>query len=137
MKKTGKPLFKTKEAVVKPKIVMDYNVQMNTVDRQDQQLASFPIKRRYAKHYRKVFFYEMDMVVYNTYLLYKNISGKRILFVDFREDLAEKILEGVKLPEYKGCGQPASGPSPMHFQAANCGHFPNRIPPNPVKKKPS
>ncbi|KAG8225832.1 hypothetical protein J437_LFUL004761 [Ladona fulva] len=31
--KTGKLLFKTKEAVVKPKIVMDYNVQMNTVDR--------------------------------------------------------------------------------------------------------
>ncbi|KAG8238006.1 hypothetical protein J437_LFUL017795 [Ladona fulva] len=33
MTKTGKLSFKTKEAVIKPKIVMDYNLQMNTVDR--------------------------------------------------------------------------------------------------------
>ncbi|KAG8238002.1 hypothetical protein J437_LFUL017791 [Ladona fulva] len=137
MKKTGKLSFKTKEEIVKPKVVIDYNVQMNTVDRQDQQLASFPIMRRYAKGYRKVFFNVMDMVLYNTYVLYKKISGKRVQFDDFREDLAEKILEGVKLPEYKRRGRPASGPSPMRFQAANWGHFPNRIPPNPVKKNPS
>ncbi|KAG8223131.1 hypothetical protein J437_LFUL000553 [Ladona fulva] len=33
MTKTGKLSLKTKEAVVKPKIVMDYNVQRNAVDR--------------------------------------------------------------------------------------------------------
>ncbi|KAG8234779.1 hypothetical protein J437_LFUL006611 [Ladona fulva] len=102
---------------------------MNTVDRQDQQLVSFPITRRYAKGYHKVFFYMMDMVVYNMCVLYKKISGKRIQFDDFREDLAEKILEGVKLPKYKRCGRPPSGPSPMCFQVVNWGHFPNRIPP--------
>ncbi|KAG8236231.1 hypothetical protein J437_LFUL010984 [Ladona fulva] len=118
MTKTGKLLFKTKEAMVKSKIV-DYNIQMNTVDRQDQQLVSFLIMCRYAKGYRKVFFYVMDIVVYNT------------------EDLAEKIFKGVKLPEYKRCGCPTSGLSPMRYQAANWGHFPNRIPPNPVKKNPS
>ncbi|KAG8224251.1 hypothetical protein J437_LFUL001630, partial [Ladona fulva] len=93
MTKTGKLSFKTKETVVKPNIVMDYNVQMNTVDRQDQQLVSFPIMRRYAKGYRTVFFYMMDMLVYNMYVLYNKISGKRIEFDDFREDVAEKILE--------------------------------------------
>ncbi|KAG8226645.1 hypothetical protein J437_LFUL005297 [Ladona fulva] len=71
------------------------------------------------KGYRKLFFYVMDMVVYNMYVLYKKISGKRIQSDDFREDLAEKFLEGVELPEYIRRGRPASGLSPMLFQAAN------------------
>ncbi|KAG8223132.1 hypothetical protein J437_LFUL000554 [Ladona fulva] len=74
---------------------------------------------RYAKGYRQVFFYMIVMVVYNT------------------EDLAEKILEGRKLPEYKGCGRPTSALSPMRFQAVNWEHFPNRILQTPVKKNPS
>ncbi|KAG8238167.1 hypothetical protein J437_LFUL017675 [Ladona fulva] len=54
-----------------------------------------------VRYYCEVFFYVMDMVVYNTNVLYKKIIRKRIQFDDFREDLAEKILEGVKLSEYK------------------------------------
>ncbi|KAG8238073.1 hypothetical protein J437_LFUL016426 [Ladona fulva] len=104
---------------------------MNAVDRQDQQLASFLIMRCYAKSYREVVFNLMDMVVYNMYVLYKKISGKIIQCDDYREDLAEKILEDVKLAEYKRHGCPASSPSPMHFQPTNWGHFTKRIQPNP------
>lgn len=37
-------------------------------DREGQQLASFPLMRRYAKSYKKVFFYIMDIAVYNKQL---------------------------------------------------------------------
>ncbi|XP_046404868.1 piggyBac transposable element-derived protein 4-like [Ischnura elegans] len=137
MVKTGKMSMKTKEAIVKPQAVIDYNKQMNAVDRQDQQLASFSIMRRYAKGYRKIFFYIMDMALYNSYVLFQKVRGKKLLFDDFRENVAEQILERVNVPEYRRRGRPTSGPSPIRFQAANWAHFPNRIPSNAVKKNPS
>ncbi|KAG8237699.1 hypothetical protein J437_LFUL016264 [Ladona fulva] len=115
MTKMGKLLFKTKETVAKPNIVMDYNVQMNAVDRQDQQLASFLIMRRYAKGQRKVFFYVKDML----------------------GESSRKNFGGCETTEYRRHGCPTSGPQPMCFQAANWGHFHNRIPLNTVKKNPS
>ena len=39
---------------VKPKVVIDYN-SMNAVDKQDQQLSSFPVMRKYSKGYKKCF----------------------------------------------------------------------------------
>ena len=51
----GKINGKTNMPVIKPKVVIDYNNSMNAVDKQDQQLSSFPIMRRYAKGYKKCF----------------------------------------------------------------------------------
>lgn len=45
-----------KSNVVKPKLAIDYNNGMNGVDRHEQVLASFPVVRRYAKSYKKIFF---------------------------------------------------------------------------------
>ncbi|KAG0426500.1 hypothetical protein HPB47_026393 [Ixodes persulcatus] len=41
---------------------------MGGVDRQDQQLASFSITRRYTKGYGKIFFYVLDVALYDAYL---------------------------------------------------------------------
>jgi hypothetical protein len=55
MTNTGKINWKTKMPVIKPKVVIDYNNSMNAVDKQDQQLSSFPVMRKYAKGYKKYF----------------------------------------------------------------------------------
>lgn len=52
---TGKKRHKENEPVLKPRVVQDYNKEMGGTDRQDQQLASFPIMQRYAKGYKKFF----------------------------------------------------------------------------------
>lgn len=47
---------------------------MEGVDPQDQQLASFPIMRRYANGY-KIFFYVLGLAVYNAYILCVKKTG--------------------------------------------------------------
>jgi len=52
MTNTSKMNRKTNMPVIKPKVVIDYNNSMNTVDKQDQQLLSFPLMRKYSKGYK-------------------------------------------------------------------------------------
>jgi hypothetical protein len=44
---------------------------MNAIDKQDQQLSSLPIMWRYAKGYKNIFFYLMDVATFNSYALLK------------------------------------------------------------------
>lgn len=77
MTNTKKTYRKTNMPVIKPKVVLDYNNSMNAVDKQDQQLLSFPVMRRYAKGYKKMFFYMLDVAIFNSYALQKKITGKK------------------------------------------------------------
>jgi hypothetical protein len=49
---------------------------MNAVDMQDHQLSSFPLMSRYAKGYKKIFFYLMDMGIFNSHALLKKLTRK-------------------------------------------------------------
>jgi hypothetical protein len=55
MTSTGKINRKTNMTVIKHKVVTDYNTSMNSVDKQDQHLSSFPVTPRYAKGYKNYF----------------------------------------------------------------------------------
>jgi hypothetical protein len=136
MEKTEKINRKTNMPIIKPKVVIDYNSSMNAVDKQDQQLSSFPVKRRYAKGYKNMFFYVMDVAIFSSYELQKNITGKKQHFAEFRIQLAEMMIESVVLPDYPRRGRLQQGPSPVHLQACYWAHFVQFIPPNPKKKNP-
>ncbi|KAG8238821.1 hypothetical protein J437_LFUL010535 [Ladona fulva] len=59
MKETGKKRRRkdgSKESVSKPACVIDYNRGMGGVHKQDQQLACFPVMRKFMKQYKKIFF---------------------------------------------------------------------------------
>jgi hypothetical protein len=120
----------------KTNVVIDYNTSMNAVDKQDQHLSSFPVMRRYAKGYKKLFFYMMDVAIFNSFELQKKITGKKQTFAEFRILLAEMMIESVVLPDYPRRGRPQQGPSPVRLQASYWAHFVQFIPPNPVKKTP-
>jgi hypothetical protein len=62
--------------VIKPKVVIDYNNSMNAVDKQDLQLSSFPLMCRYAKGYKTMFFYMIDVAIFNSYALWYQILAK-------------------------------------------------------------
>ncbi|XP_050038624.1 piggyBac transposable element-derived protein 4-like [Dermacentor andersoni] len=125
------------QPIRKPRVVLDYNTGMGGVDRHDQQLASFPIMRRYAKGYRKNFFYVMDLAVYNSYILFQKATGKKMSYTDWKVDLDEQIVEETVLPGYQCRGKPAVAPSPMRLEASEWAHFPRQILPNAVKENPS
>ncbi|XP_040071775.2 piggyBac transposable element-derived protein 4 [Ixodes scapularis] len=133
---TGKQR-KDNQPILKPQVVLDYNRGMGGVDREDQQLASFPIMRRYAKGYKKIFFYVMDIAVYNSYILCGKTTGKRSSYTDWKVDLAEQIVEETVLPGYKRRGKPSVSASPMSLEGCEWAHFPRQIPANATKPNPS
>jgi hypothetical protein len=136
MTSTGKISRKTNMPVIKPKVVIDYNTSMKAVDKQDQHLSSLPVMRRYAKGYKKLFFYMIDVAIFNSYELQKKTTGKKQTFTEFRIQLAEVMIESVALPDYPRCCRPQQGPSPVRLQACHWAHYVQFIPPNPIKKIP-
>ncbi|XP_066585582.1 piggyBac transposable element-derived protein 4-like [Prorops nasuta] len=124
--------------ILKPKCVIDYNMGMIGIDRQDQVLASFPIMRKFMKGYRKIFFYMCDMALLNSYILYnKTIMGKKQNYTEYRLRIAEGILQTVPLQNYNRPEPVSNGDIPMRLQAQNWGHFPKHIDPTPLKKNPT
>jgi hypothetical protein len=110
---------------------------MGGVDLQDQMTALFPVMRRTVKGYRKIFFYLLDICIFNSFIVHHKITGrKKKNFSDFRVCIAEQLLESVTLPEYSAKGRPFSS-TPLRLQAKNWAHFPMNIPPTEKKKKPT
>lgn len=83
---------------------MSTTEEWGCVDRQDQQLVSYPILRRYAKGYKKIF-YVLDMAVYNAYMLHAKKTGKRGSYTDWKVDLSEEIIAETALPRYQRRGK--------------------------------
>ncbi|KAK2575211.1 hypothetical protein KPH14_002631 [Odynerus spinipes] len=105
------------QKVMKPKYIVEYNKGMGAVDHQDQMLACFPIMRKVMKGYRKLFFYISDMALFNTYIMQKTIySRKRETYVHYRVNVAEAILQIVKLSDYKMRGK-SLVETPLRLQA--------------------
>lgn len=124
--------------VEKPKCIVDYNKGMLAVDRQDQVLASFPLMRRYIKGYRKIFFYLLDMCLYNAFVLYKiHSKNKKMHYSRFRINIAEQLMSTLNLPERTTTGRPSIADNPLRLQAKNWAHLPENIPPTPCKQLPT
>lgn len=106
----------------------DVSKGMAGADLQDQMAAMFPIMRRTVKGYRKIFFYLLDMCIFNSFTVYQKITGKKSEYSDFRINIAQQLLETVQLPEYSVRGQLSSSTTPIRLQAKAWAHFPMHIP---------
>lgn len=142
MTDTGKKKFQkggkcAVDNTIKPKCVIEYNHGMGGVDHQDQVLACFPVMRKFVKGYRKIFFYLLDMGMFNSYVLYSKMKATKNHYVSFRLDVAEQLLQNLSLPDYNTRGRPAHGDTPLRLQAIHWGHFPRHIPETLKKKNPT
>jgi hypothetical protein len=90
------------------------------VDRKDQQLASYPVMRRYLKVCK--IFYLFDMMLFNVYILHRKITSQKLKYNLFRLVVAE-LLDGLIMPEYARRVRPAAD-MPIRLQAAHWAHFP-------------
>ena len=61
------------EVVIKPAVVLDYNIHKIGVYLSDQLASYHPFKRRTVKCYKKLFFRLLSVVEVNAYLLYKKV----------------------------------------------------------------
>jgi hypothetical protein len=91
--------------------------------------------RKYAKGHNKIFFYMIDVAIFNSYALQKKIKGKKQHFTEFRIQLTEMMIESVVLFDYPRRGRQKQRPSPVHLQALHQAHFVQFIPPPPQSQK--
>lgn len=91
MIETDKINYVTKEKIVKPQCILDYNKTMGTIDKVDQVLYTLNSTRKSFKWYKKFFVHIFDLAVYNTFILHNNVTGRNVTFHKFHLNLIKRI----------------------------------------------
>ena len=60
----------TKQPIKKPDAILDYNINMQLVDKSDMQVGTVDCLRKCCKCYKKTFLHIMDLCLLNAYNLY-------------------------------------------------------------------
>lgn len=76
----------------KPKPVFHYNENMGGVDRQDQLLSYYPCEKKTLRWYKKLGIHVLQMLLLNSYLLYKKFTKSIISIYDFRLNIIDKLV---------------------------------------------
>jgi len=82
----------TKEKMIKPQYIIDYNNTMDVVDKVDF-LYILNSARKSLKWYKKVFFHLLDLAVYNTFVLYNRVTERNLFFANFHLCLIKQIFK--------------------------------------------
>lgn len=121
---TGRVNRHTQEPIVKPQIVLDYNIGMGGVDHSDALATTYEVARKTVKWYRKLFFYLFDMCLTNSWLIYRKLGGK-VTHVNFRKQLVREMLSDADLPEYPRSGRRRTRTTATTRKSK---HMPTRVP---------
>lgn len=125
----------TEKNVMKPAIVIDYNLKMGGVDRADQALVCYSTTRkRQKRYYLTIFRHLLDMAIWNAFTLQK----KQLRNVDnynFRMNLVERIFEKFHItPPQPAKRQKLESGCPLRLSAR---HFPDLVTSTSSKKNAS
>ncbi|CAK1580896.1 unnamed protein product [Parnassius mnemosyne] len=134
----------------KPAEVVTYNEFMSGIDRADQMVSYYSSPRKCLRWYKKVFFHLLDLAVWNSYFLYrkyKKNNNTKYDFLNFREELIrdlicispdqkpDLLIKHSKYDNRKINRVVDPGPSSIHLDNGNIGHWPEKIPLPPGSKK--
>ena len=96
---TGNVNPRTKEPIIKPKVMHEYNKHMGGVDPNDQLAKYSAFNRRTCKWWKKVFFRLLNLSMVNAYVLFrewKKSTGKdvkNLRQVNFRKKVIRSIID--------------------------------------------
>ena len=74
---TGKIHFSTKDPIIKPDVIKDYNKSMGRVDTLSRVIKPYSIQKRGLKWYRKIGELFIDISMYNAFILWKKLNPTR------------------------------------------------------------
>ncbi|XP_046689170.1 piggyBac transposable element-derived protein 4-like, partial [Homalodisca vitripennis] len=132
---TGKVNYMTKEKIMKPKCIQEYNYNMGAVDRTDMMLSNVSFIRRTQKWYKKLFLHFLDLAILNSHAVYLTVSGKKPTLSEFHLELIRQFLEenmATQSHSQKTGGRPSPGEPPLRLTQR---HFPTCIPSTDGKKE--
>ena len=78
--------------VWKPECVLFYNVNMRLVDQSDGMIASVECARTTTKWYKKIFFHLLDVVVLNSHILHRDVTGSQNSLGEFATNLIRQVI---------------------------------------------
>lgn len=85
-----------------------------------------------------MFFYTVDIAIYNAYVLYSKLpNSTKQSMINFRLNIAQDILYKLSLPNYSTRGRPSQNEYPIRLQTKHWAHFPQHIPSTNKKKLPT
>lgn len=125
---TGKVNRYSGEKILKPSVIIDYNKNINRIDIGDQTLSKFHTMQRCKKAYKKIFFYFVDMMLLNSYILFKNNKKDRAFHI-YKQKLADAIIS--KYLKNKRIRE--TSPVNDVITRYTGRHFPTRIPPTAAR----
>ncbi|XP_071490890.1 piggyBac transposable element-derived protein 4-like [Diadema antillarum] len=143
---TGKQDRRTGENIRKPKMVIDYNKHMGSVDVSDFLTGRYADLRRSLKWYKKLVFHLSDLAMTNAYIVFKSVTGKSCTHIDFVLDVIEQLLaegqmQATDRPKPTSRGKKSSPvlrrDNPTRLEYATSDHWPTEIPSTDKKQSPT
>ena len=83
----------------KPDVIIDYNNFMLGVDKLDQMMSYYSFLHKSIKWWRKVFFWIVEMIVVNAYIIHKKTqadTGNNMTHLAFRRELITQLVDTVQ-----------------------------------------
>ncbi|CAH2012125.1 unnamed protein product [Acanthoscelides obtectus] len=77
---------------MKPTPIAEYNKYMSGIDLQDQIMAYYPSHRKTIRWYKKVGLHIIEMMLYNSFMLYNKFSSPKLSYLDYRHSVIESLL---------------------------------------------
>ena len=89
---TGKIHYATKQHIIKPDVIVDYNATMGGVDNLSRVIDPYSCQRKSLKWYRKLAELFIDISVYNSYIVWKEINSSTETHLNFRQMIIKEII---------------------------------------------
>ncbi len=83
----------TRQSIMKPECVPDYNTNMCLVDKADGMISSIECARTTLQWYNKLFFHPVDITMVNAHVLFKEKTNKNPTLQDFVMEIIREMLE--------------------------------------------
>lgn len=129
MTKTEKNDWKNHKETVKPECVVDYNKNMDAVDKADTRISFIQFLWKTIKCYKKFFFHQLDLSTLNSYTLSKLWYGTNVSFKKFCIQSIRGLIKWYAQPK-RATGRPMIGDIQLRLIEH---HFPSLFPPTVAK----
>lgn len=99
-----------------PNVLKDYNMNMNCVDKFDQNKKMYQIDRKSRKWWHRIFFFFFDASIVNSYILYTKTMKEKMTIKDFRREISRSLVAATLVKKRRQ--NTSESPSPVHMKRA-------------------
>ena len=89
---TGKAHYSSKLKIFKPDVIVEYNQTMGGVDNLSRNLDPYSCQRKTLKWYRKLAELFIEISIYNSYVIWKELTTSHATHLSFRQMLVREII---------------------------------------------